>query len=80
MCIGNFTMENHEVLKLANTWMKENSVTTVVEDKTIKNNSLNNQPTIASYPPFDLCSRHDYMCHALSFCQYGIIELQSIRF
>lgn len=32
-------MENHEVLKLANTWMKENSITTVVEGKTIKNNT-----------------------------------------
>ena len=32
-------MKSNEVLKLANTCMKENSVTTVVKGKTIKNNT-----------------------------------------
>lgn len=52
MCIGNFTMENHEVLKLANQWMKENSLTKVVDGKSIKTNTgeeLNQLDVLTKY-------------------------------
>lgn len=62
-------MEKNEVLKLANNWMKENSITKVVEGKSIKSNTgveVNQLDVLAKY------------AKAIAFRVFGFILLMLV--